>query len=98
MSETGRPKSKRKHLRESWLSSSRHFEVLGVKLQQTLFFHFNFEKKYRKIQKFRIFFSLLFGLFCSFKTLTIDLVHFYDILTAENVGAGIPLSGYTTLI
>ena len=34
----------------------------------------------------------LFGLFCAFKTLTIDLVHFYGIITAENVGTGIPLS------
>jgi hypothetical protein len=26
-----------------------------------------------------------------FKTVTIDLVHFYDIITAKNVGTGIPL-------
>jgi hypothetical protein len=28
-----------------------------------------------------------------FHTYTLDLVHFYDIITAENVGAGIPLNG-----
>jgi hypothetical protein len=34
----------------------------------------------------------LFGLFCAFKTSTTDLVHFYDIITVENVGTTIPLS------
>jgi hypothetical protein len=33
----------------------------------------------------------LFGLFCAFKTSTTDLVHFYDIITVENVGTTIPL-------
>jgi hypothetical protein len=32
----------------------------------------------------------LFWLFWAFKTETIDLVHFYDIITAENVRTGLP--------
>ena len=35
----------------------------------------------------------LFGLFCAFKTLTIDFVHFYDIIAAKNVRTRIPLKG-----
>jgi hypothetical protein len=35
---------------------------------------------------------LSFEFFYAFKTKTIDLVHFYDIITAENVGTGIPLN------
>jgi hypothetical protein len=70
-------------------------EVLGVKLKQTLFFHLILKKILRKNQKnskISNFFLFLFWLFCAFKTLTIDLVHFYDIITAENVGTGIPLN------
>jgi hypothetical protein len=36
----------------------------------------------------------LFGLFCAFKTSTTDLVHFYDIITAVNVGTTIPLKAF----
>jgi hypothetical protein len=32
-------------------------------------------------------------LFCAFKTSTTDLVHFYGIITVENVGTTIPLNG-----
>jgi hypothetical protein len=47
-------------------------------------------KKSKKRKIFEIF-LFLFGLFCAFKTSTIDLVHFYDIITVENVGTTIPL-------
>jgi hypothetical protein len=70
-----------------------------VKLTQTLFFNLILRKilrkKIEKTQNFE-FFLFLFGLFCALKTSTTDLVHFYDIITAENVGTTIPLN--TTLL
>jgi hypothetical protein len=64
-------------------------------LKQTLFFNLILKKilkNNRKNSKISNFFLFLFGLFCAFKTLTIDLVHFYGIITAESVGTGIPLT------
>jgi hypothetical protein len=78
--------------RESWLTSSRNFEVLMVKLKQTLFFHLilkNILRKIEKTQKLRIFFCSYLGCFVLLKTLTIDLGHCNDIITAENVGTKI---------
>jgi hypothetical protein len=64
----------------------------------TLFFHLILKNTKKKSEKFKIFdfFLFLFWLFCAFETLTIDLVHFYDIITAENVGTGIPLKALFT--
>jgi hypothetical protein len=56
-----------KHRRESWLTSSRNFEVLGVKLKQTLFFDLILKKyleKIEKVQKLRFFFVLIWVVLC----------------------------------
>jgi hypothetical protein len=70
------------------------FRSFSGQIDTNVIFEHNFEKntwkKIEKTQKFRNF-LFLFGLFCAFKTQTIDLVHFYDIITAENVGTTIPL-------
>jgi hypothetical protein len=39
---------------------------------------------------------MLFVLFCPFKTSTIDFVHFYHIITAENVETTTPLTRVST--
>jgi hypothetical protein len=46
----------------------------------------NFEKILKKTAKFSKLFILVIEFFCAFKTLRIDLVHFYDKRTAENLG------------
>jgi hypothetical protein len=50
----------------------------------------NFEKKTLE----KIDFLMLFVLFCAFKTSTIDFVHFYDIITAENWVPTNPLKNF----
>jgi hypothetical protein len=63
-------------------------------IKTNVIFPLNIEKNtHKKSNKFKNFdFFFLFGLFCAFKTLTIDLVHFYCIITAENVGTRISLT------
>jgi hypothetical protein len=86
------------HWRQSWLTSIRYFEVLLIKLTQTLFLNIILRKilwKNRENAKISKFFLFLFELFCAFKTLTIDLVRLNVKITAENVGTTILLTSLT---
>jgi hypothetical protein len=50
------------------------------------------KKKTRHRKNRKIFDVINKVLFCAFKTLTIDFVHFYDKITAKNVGTNTPLT------
>jgi hypothetical protein len=79
------------------LAYVQNFEVLVVKLKQTLFFNLILKKNSEKLKNFD-FFCSYFDCFVLLKTLTIDLVHFYDIINAENVGTGIPLKAPISIL
>jgi hypothetical protein len=64
------------------------FSSFSGQIVRNVIFLLNFDKKLKKNKKnakILKFFLLLFELFCTFKTLTIDLVHFYAIISTKNV-------------
>ena len=67
-------------------------------IEPNVIFPLKFWEKYlEKIEKnlkISNFSLLLFELFCAFQTLTINLVHFYEIITAKNVGTTIRYGQY----
>ena len=86
----------RKHWRESWLTSTRYFEVLVVKLTQTLFLNIILRKILRKKSKKRKIFEKIFVVI--WVVLCVQNINnwfgaFLWHITAENVGTGIPLRG-----